>query len=131
MKKITLKKFEQGISDMRNAYVDGVVYFPLDKTEDGKTIALVLGYEEGYDKGETYQAIMGDVVLTLCGKIAVNVDDLQCDYDFDWYMPWGDGGDIYDTNTALTDDHKGDLNYFMGEAENIIKLMKEGVLTIK
>lgn len=131
MAHISIKDFEKGIDDMRNAYIDGVVYFPIDKTDDGKTIALVLGWQEGYNKGETYQTTMGDTTLTLCGKIAVNIDDLQCDYDFDWYMPWGENGDVYDTNMALSENHAEDLAWFLGEAEEVIKLMNENVLTIK
>lgn len=130
MKKITLKDYENGIKTMLNNYIDGVVYFKLGETEDGKTIALVLGYEEGYDKGEAYQATMGDVVLTLCGKIAVNIDSLQCDYDFDWYMPSNDKGDVYDTSTALSKDHAKDLAWFMSEAEEVIKELEAKALTI-
>lgn len=130
MNSITLKDFEKGINDMRNAYIDGVVYFPLSKTNDGKTIALVLGWQDGYNDGEAYQTKMGDITLTLCGKIAINIDDLQCDYDFDWYMPSNKDGDIYDTNMALSENHAEDLAWFLGEAEEVIKLMDKGVLTI-
>lgn len=130
MTHISIKDFEKGINDMRNAYIDGVVYFEVGKTDDGKTIALVLGWQDGYNDGEAYQIKMGDTTLTLCGKIAVNIDDLQCDYDFDWYMPYGDTGDIYDTNMALSENHAEDLAWFLGEADEVIKLMDEKVLTI-
>ena len=128
---ITLKDYEKGISDMRNAYVDGVVHFDLGKTDDGKTIALVLGYEDGYNDGEDYQIKMGDTTLTLCGKIAINIDDLQCDYDFDWYMPWNKDGDVFDTSMALSKDHTEDLEWFLSQAEEMINLLQKGVLTIK
>lgn len=35
--------------------------------------------------------------FTLFGKVAYNCDDLQCDYDWDWYMPYTDDGDVYDS----------------------------------
>lgn len=38
---------------------------------------------------------------TLCGKLAINIDDLQCDYDIDWAMPEV-GGVVWDTDTAVT-----------------------------
>lgn len=134
MKKITLKEYEKAIEVMKN--IDsGTYYFDLGKTPDGKTIALVLGYELGYDEGEAYQVKEGTKVYTLCGKIAVNIDDLQCDYDFDWYMPIicdGDklNGDIFDTGMALTENHKRDLEWFMYNAKQIIEDFKLGVLTI-
>jgi len=127
---ITLKEFKNGIKQMTNNYIDGVVYYPLGKTDDGKTIALVLGYEDGYNDGEDYQVKCGDTLLTLCGKVAINIDDLQCDYDFDWYMPSNKDGDIYDTNMALSKNHAEDLTWFLSEAEEMIKLMDKGVLTI-
>ena len=128
---ITLKDYEKGIKTMLNNYIDGVVYFELGKTDDGKTIALVLGYEDGYNDGEDYQVKMGDTTLTLCGKIAVNIDDLQCDYDFDWFMPWGENGDVYDTNMALSKNHAEDLTWFLSQADEMIDLLQKGVLTIE
>ena len=115
---------------MLNGYIDGVSYIPLSKTDDGKTIALVLGYELGYNDGEDYQVKVGNNTYTLCGKIAINIDDLQCDYDYDWYMPSNKDGDIYDTSMALSKNHAEDLTWFLGEAEEMISLMNKGVLTI-
>ena len=40
----------------------------------------------------------GYIVL---GKIAVNIDDLQSDYDFDWFMPYEEGGDVWDTESEF------------------------------
>ena len=32
----------------------------------------------------------------ICAKLAYNCDDLQCDYDFDWYMPYdSESGEVY------------------------------------
>ena len=45
----------------------------------------------------------------IVGKIAVNCDDLQCDYDMDWYMPINDRtGEVWDTESAIYNDE--DLN---------------------
>ena len=40
----------------------------------------------------------GYIVL---GKIAVNIDDLQSDYDFDWFMPYEEDGDAWDTESEF------------------------------
>lgn len=37
----------------------------------------------------------------IMGKIAVNIDDLQSDYDFDWFMPYEEGGDVWDTESEF------------------------------
>ena len=130
MNNVSIKEFKNAIDTMLNGYIDGVSYIPLSKTDDGKTIALVLGYELGYNDGEDYQVKVGTETYTLCGKIAINIDDLQCDYDFDWYMPSNKDGDIYDTSMALSKNHAEDLTWFLGEAEEMINLMNKGVLTI-
>ena len=130
MNNVSIKQFKNAIDTMLNGYIDGVSYIPLSKTDDGKTIALVLGYELGYNDGEDYQVKVGTKTYTLCGKIAINIDDLQCDYDFDWYMPSNKDGDIYDTSMALSKNHAEDLTWFLGEAEEMMNLMNKGVLTI-
>ena len=132
MAHISIKDFEKGIDDMRNAYIDGVVYFPIDKTDDGKTIALVLGWQDGYNDGETYQTKMGDTTLTLCGKIAVNIDDLQCDYGWDWYMPEVKGmSDVFDTGLYLSKNPEGlkkDYDYICELVDKVLDGYKNGDL---
>mgnify|MGYP007133712094 CR=1 FL=1 len=141
MKSVSVKQFKNAIDTMLSeSYIDGVSYIPLDKTPDGKTIALVIGWQDGYEDGEKWQVKMPtldgkDLIFTLCGKIAVNIDDLQCDYNFDWYMPTicdGDklDGDIFDTDMALTGNYESDLEWFMDNAKQIIEDFKLGVLTI-
>lgn len=126
---ITLKDYEKAINIMRDMDA-GTYYFELGKTDDGKAIALVLGYELGYNDGEDYQVKCGDKTYTLCGKIAVNIDDLQCDYNIDWFMPWNEDGDVYNTSMALSKNHAEDLTWFLSQADEVIKLMDEKVLTI-
>lgn len=136
MNKVSVKQFKNAVDSMLNeSYIDGVSYITLDKTDDGKTIAIVIGWQDGYDDGEKWQVKMpllnGEkLIFTLCAKVAINIDDLQCDYNFDWYMPSTKDGDIYDTDSALTGDYKRDLAWLLSEAKEMIKLMKKGVLTI-
>lgn len=40
----------------------------------------------------------------ICGKIAVNVDDLQSDYEFDWYMPFEREGETWNTEREFYND---------------------------
>ena len=41
----------------------------------------------------------------LMGKIAFNCDDLQCDYDIDWLMPYDKKrGEVYDTEYPIYPD---------------------------
>lgn len=131
MNKVSIKQFKNAIDTMLNGYIDGVSYITLDKTNDGKAIAIVIGWQDGYDDGEKWQVKYGDnLIFTLCAKVAINIDDLQCDYNFDWYMPSTKDGDIYDTDSALTGDYKHDLDGLLDQAKEMIKLIKKGVLTI-
>lgn len=130
MNNVSIKEFKDAIDTMLNGYIDGVSYIPLSKTDDNKTIAIVIGWQDGYNDGEEWQVKYGDMIFTLCAKVAINIDDLQCDYNFDWYMPSNKDGDIYDTNIALSGDYRCDLAWLLGEAEEMINLMDKGVLTI-
>lgn len=60
MNNVSIKQFKNAIDTMLNGYIDGVSYIPLSKTDDDKTIALVLGYELGYNDGEDYQVKVGN-----------------------------------------------------------------------
>lgn len=126
---ITKKEFENAINEMVANKDSGVWYCPLQTLENGQELCLVLGWEEGYDKGEKYQQEVDGTIYTLCGKVAVNIDDLQCDYDVDWYMPYTEDGDVYDTNTAIVD--ADDLGFFVGEAKTIAEMMNNGELKIE
>ena len=129
MKKATLKEFENGIKEMLK-YPDGCVYFKVGKTPEEKDGAVVLGFVRGYDEGDKYQIKIDNEVYTLCGKVAVNIDDLQCDYDFDWYMPWGGDGDVYDTETTIGE-LEWSYNWLFGEAEYVLAELKDKVLTVE
>lgn len=128
MKKITIEDFKKGI-EWASKNPDGCYFFKVGKTEDGKDIALVLGHVEGYEEGEKYQTKSGDTIFTLCGKVAVNIDDLQCDYNYDWYMPWDENGDVFDSETAINDEEL-DYLYFMGEIKDVVSMLKSKKLTV-
>ena len=64
----------------------------------------------------------------IVGKIAVNCDDLQCDYDIDWYVPINDRtGDVWDTESAIYNDE--DLNALAASIIDEYNKMKDLNLT--
>lgn len=87
-----------------------------------------------------YLVSMKDRVGTTLIKIAENVDDLQCDYDWDWSMPIvADKDVVYDTESAilkkdyyLESDPEKFYNefvaYYKGELAELLKLKKAGNL---
>ena len=110
---MTLDEFKNGI-DWLMSNPDGCVNFKVGKTPEGRDVAIVLGFVDGYDEdADEYQIILNEKLLTMCGKVAVNIDDLQFDYDFDWYMPWFKDGAhdrvftaMLQKTLSLTDDSK-------------------------
>ena len=53
--------------------------------------------------GKLY-CVIGNYDDTVLGKIAVNSDDMQADYDWDWTMPYHeDSGDVWDTEVEISD----------------------------
>lgn len=130
MKNITTDIIKNAIDLMERGNGDGTVYYKVDTLNDGRGLYLVIGYQEGYEKGEKYQKVIGDTIITMCAKIAVNIDDLQSDYDYDWYMPSTREGDVYDTDMAIGGDLENLVKYYNQEAKTISDGMNDGTLSI-
>lgn len=65
----------------------------------------------------------------LIAKLAYNCDDLQCDYDFDWYFPATADEDLYIVEDLLSENTCEDTaEYFVDEAETIIQQMHDGTV---
>ena len=107
---------------------DGCSWVDMATLEDGRKLSLVMGYQEGYEEGEEFQIKKEGKIWTLCAKLAVNIDDLQCDYEVDWNMPYNKSGDVYDTDMAVTSDL--DLKWYKEQAEIIANLLNEGNLEV-
>jgi len=107
---------------------EGVYWHKFTTLNDGKELCLVFGWQEGYMPDP--KLIQRDG-YTLCAKIAINIDDLQCDYDMDWYMPYYENGEVWDTETALLDDPNDCLGWFNGSAENIARVYNKGEISVK
>lgn len=128
--KITKGGFGVAVKKLEAGDGDGVVWHSFGQLDDGRELCLVFGYVEGYDSGELYQKKIGDTLYTLCAKIAVNIDDLQCDYDMDWYMPWSKAThSICDTEMAISDFE--DYAWYNKEAEYIMEAMNQGKLVVE
>lgn len=125
---VSVKEIEDKIKWVRDN--DGVAWVKMGTLPDGRDLCLVFGWEDGYEFGDCeYQKRDGDTVWTLCSKLAVNIDDLQCDYNFDWYMPsWKSDGEVCYTDMAVC--KKFDLDYYIGESKAIIKGFEKGELEV-
>ena len=128
---MTLDEFKNGIDWLMSNH-DGCVNVKVGKTPEGKDVAIVLGFVDGYDKdADEYQIMLNEKLLTMCGKIAVNINDLQFDYDFDWYMPWSKDGDIYDAETSIGKSIERTYNYLLDEAKYVLSELENGNLTVE
>jgi hypothetical protein len=110
----------------------GVIYLPVERLNDGRDLCIVLGwttdYEKGYLPSSRYEKEVDGFLYTLCGKLAVNIDDLQCDYDIDWYQPYDDKGEVFDTEIVIGGE--SDYEWFVKQAKDIAGLMNKGVLKV-
>ena len=126
---ITKKQFLDCVNTAKDN-PDGVVWHVMGRLKDGRELCLVFGYEEGYEDGEDYQIKEGDETWTLCCKLAVNIDDLQAGYDYDWYMPSDKKtGGIWNTDMAVCKEAT-DVDWYNEEAKAIIEAFDKGELEV-
>lgn len=129
MKKITKKDFQDAIATLKNN-PDGTVYQTVATLDDGRDLCLVFGWVDDYEAGDgKYQIKRGKGIYTIAAKIAVNIDDLQADFEVDWYMPWNEMGDVVDTCEAATGD-EAQVDYYNAIAEDIAKNLNKGILEV-
>ena len=100
---------------------DGTAY-----TEVGAGLYLVVAWLEN-ESGQGYTQEYNGKTYTLMGKIAYNCDDLQCDYDCDWYMPTDKDGNVFDTENYIYDTEQ---NYkeWLELIEDTVDGVRSGVL---
>lgn len=126
---ITKKDYESLIQLSLN-HPDGTSYQPVETLPDGRKLCLVIGWQVGYDEGEDYQLKVGNTLYTLCEKLAVNVDDLQCDYGVDWYEPWDKKtGDVWMTDQSVVKDD--DVDWINEQAKEIKEAFERGELEVE
>ena len=64
-------------------------------------VMAAAGDPNNYDAGDVELFATSKDGYIIMGKIAVNIDDLQSDYDFDWFMPYEEDGDVWDTESEF------------------------------
>lgn len=103
-----VEQIESAIKDFKETKGDGVYYWDLNDLNDLDNVnnyAFVLGWNE-YDDEENKDGC-SDGSYRLCIKLAFQPKNsmLQCDYDFDWNLPYDkETNDVYDYEIALFDD---------------------------
>lgn len=116
-KKITVKELDELIASVPK---DGTAWRKVGNYK-GKELCLVLGWSEDEPNEYLHQQseeCNGKIkTYTLCGKLAINIDDLQCDYDVDWAMPEV-GGVVWDTDTAVTIEA---LDFWNNQAKELLE----------
>lgn len=128
MKALSRQQFERAVNGMVNQKYDGTWHCTVGQY-NGHDVAIVLGWSCDYDDGDAqYQIRQFGKTWSLCGKVAINVDDLQCDFDYDWLMPQYHDGDVYDTDHAIDE---RSFDYLMKEALTILSLLETGELTLE
>ena len=92
-------------------------YHEFKKECDGTYIRYVLRDEKDFAivMGETEE---GEIAI----KLAYNCDDMQCDYNMDWYLPTcneeGEVSDDFETYIYDDSDIENALNYFKNHARD-------------
>lgn len=110
-KKQKLQNFIKNAIQEIKAGFNGCYYYRLGETANGVSIYYVIAAQER------------DAGNIVCGKIAVNCDDLQCDFEFDWYIPfWQDGCLLYDEDICEEQDAKK----LAGEILHNFNFLKKG-----
>ena len=92
-----IKEFIDAVEDMKRTKFNGTYHWILGRDEDDNDWAIVLGWADGFDEEENDDCTDG--TWRLCVKLAYqswnNIS--QCDYGWDWTMP-------YDKETDEVDD---------------------------
>lgn len=87
---------------MKNNHSDGTYYWILDTDENNNNWAIVLGWQDGYEKDENDSCMDG--TYRLCSKLAYQPNNsvMQCDYDIDWLMPYDEeSGEVDDNEISI------------------------------
>lgn len=129
---ITEKDYKEAVLNALNNF-DGTTWLYVGEVlPRKKPLCLVFGWCE--DDGEMNEECIADYytqskderLYILRAKLAYNCDDLQCDYDMDWYEPTYEDGTVFGTDTDVRKDSCwADWKELATEA---IRLLKKGIL---
>lgn len=106
---------------------EGCSYYKLGTTVNGTMLYYVMGFQnDDIDEQDKNNYIMSsDGNALLLGKIAVNCDDLQSDFDIDWNMPYSNvDGEVYWTQDEFHKNGDDYLRMAKGIANQFKKLQR-------
>ena len=117
-KKLKETKLSKEAQFLKNAY---------EELKDGSPATYY--YDLGLDSG-LHLVVGGYSDDEIFVKVAYNCDDLQCDYDYDWYMPTYKNGECAFVEDALdeTTDWNEEAQYLVEEAKAMDKEIASGEL---
>ena len=100
-----IKEFINAVDDMKRTKFNGTYHWILGRDEDDNDWAIVLGWADGFDEEENDDCTDG--TWRLCVKLAYqswnNIS--QCDYGWDWTMPYDEETDeVDDTEVSIYPD---------------------------
>lgn len=95
-------EFTKAVNDMKRTKFNGTYHWILGRDEKDNDWAIVLGWADGFEADEDDDCMDG--TWRLCVKLAYqswnNVS--QCDYDWDWTMPYDEeSGEVDDTEVSI------------------------------
>ena len=97
-----INEFTNAVEDMKSTKIGGTYHWLLGKDEKANDWAIVLGWADGFEAEENDDCTNG--TWRLCVKLAYQPWNslMQCDYDWDWFMPYDEeSGDVDDTEIAI------------------------------
>lgn len=100
--------------DSGNAY--STYHWTIGKCDEG-AVVVALGFAGGYEPNENeFTDKYGDAIAIKFGILADN--SAMAEYDMDIIMPYGDDGDVWDSETSITSfDATSDVEWVVDEAK--------------
>ena len=95
---VLVREFVNAVQEMRRTHGSGTYYWLIGE-DDENDWAIVLGWADGFEEDPSDNNL--DKTWRICAKCAYQSKKsiMQCDYDWDWMMP-------YDKETMEVDDNE-------------------------
>ena len=112
-----IKSFTNAVKEMAQRK-EGCYHWWLETDNNGNNWAIVLGWQDGYEEDDSDE--LSDGTWHLAAKVAYQPHNsiMQCDYDFDWIMPYDEEtGDVWDTDITvyLNNNHKETIDWLINQ----------------
>lgn len=117
MEKITVQEIKEA-TDWLMTEKQGCWHKKTGYFRNGDPICFVIGWE---DYGEHSDSKYSDGNYEICCKIAVNNSSLQCDYDWDFQMPYNEEtSEVDDTDCYVGDNFEDTVKWLNDQAERVV-----------